>query len=313
MATATTEQKIITLNNRTLNAIGQGTWNMGDEPSKRQTEIAALRRGIDLGLTLIDTAEMYGNGRSEQLLGEAIAGRRDQVFLTSKVLPSNASRKGTVTACERSLKHLATDHLDLYLLHWPGSHPLAETVAAFEDLRSQGKILSWGVSNFDVPDLEKLYALDMGRNRGGNCAANQILYNPEYRGPEFDLLPWCSAAKPSAAKPSGAKPSGAKPAGAKPAGHKLPIMAYSPVGQGGDLLANPTLRTVAARHNATTAQVALAWELRQPDLCVIPKAGTVPHVEENAAAADLQLSPEDLAAIDKTYPAPTRKTRLATL
>ncbi len=270
--------------NRPVSPIGQGTWQMGDDPNRRADEIAALRRGVELGLTLIDTAEMYGGGRSETLVGEAIAPLREEVYLVSKVLPANASRHGAKKACEASLRRLGTDRLDLFLLHWPGDHPLAETVSAFEELYHAGKIRAWGVSNFDVRLLEELFAFP----HGDMCAANQILYNPEYRGVEFDLLPWCF-------------------------GHKLPIMAYSPVGQGGDLLRSPTLAAIARRHTATPAQVALAWELRQPNLCVIPKAATVPHVEENAAAAHLQLTPEDLAALDATYPPPTRRTPLATL
>ena len=278
----------VTISGRQVPAIGQGTWNMGDAAAKKAAEIAALRRGLDLGMTVLDTAEMYGNGRSETLVGEAIAGRRDGVFLVSKVLPSNASRKGTLAACEQSLKRLKTDHLDLYLLHWPGSHPLRDTVAAFEELRSAGKIKAWGVSNFDVRDMEQLFALE----HGANCAANQVLYNPEYRGIEFDLLPWCQE-------------------------HNVPVMAYSPVGQGGDLLTAHALKTIAGRHttgsrSATPAQVALAWELRQP-VMVIPKAGTVAHVEENFAAAELQLTPDDLAELDRAYPAPARKLPLSVL
>ena len=269
-------------------SIGQGTWNMGDTAAKRAEELSALRRGIDLGLTVLDTAEMYANGRSETLVGEAIAGRRASTYLVSKVLPSNASRKGTLEACERSLQRLGTDSLDLYLLHWPGAQPLRDTVAAFEELRSAGRIKAWGVSNFDVAEMERLFALE----HGPHCAANQILYNPEYRGPEFDLLPWCLE-------------------------HKVAVMAYSPVGQGGDLLRSPALRAIAARHEiagrpATPAQVALAWELRQP-LMVIPKAGTVAHVEANAAAAALQLTSADLAELDRAYPPPTRKLPLSSL
>lgn len=269
---------------RTVSVVGQGTWTIGDDASKRQQEIAALQRGVELGMTLIDTAEMYGDGRSETLVGEAIAPMRHEVLLVSKVLPSNASRKGTTAACEASLKRLGTDHLDLYLLHWPGRTPIEETVAAFEQLRADGKILSWGVSNFDVDLLERLYAV----TDGARCAANQVLYNPEYRGIEFDLLPWCFD-------------------------RKLPVMAYSPVGQGGDLLSSRALAAVARRHTVTPAQVALAWGLRQANVCVIPKAGSVQHVEENAAAAALELTPQDLAEIDAAYPAPRRKISLAML
>ena len=270
--------------NRPVPLIGQGTWQLGDSPSTRATEIAALRRGIELGLTLIDTAEMYGSGRSETLVGEAIAPLRQNVTLVSKVLPSNASRHGTRKACEASLRRLGVDRLDLYLLHWPGDHPLAETISAFEELFHAGKIRAWGVSNFDVRLMEELLAFP----HGDLCATNQLLYNPEYRGIEFDLLPLCQR-------------------------HQLPVMAYSPVGQGGTLLASPTLHTIAARHSATPAQVALAWALRQPNLLVIPKAATTPHVEENAAALDLHLTPEDLADLDHAYPPPTHREPLATL
>ncbi len=276
--------KTLQLAGHTVSAIGQGTWNMGESAKARQAEITALRRGLELGMTIIDTAEMYGSGRSEELVGEAIRALRAQVFLVSKVLPSNASRKGTIAACERSLKRLGTDHLELYLLHWPGREPLAETVAAFEQLRTEGKILAWGVSNFDVALLETLSKL----TRGSECATNQVLYNPEYRGIEFDLLPWCFD-------------------------RKMPVMGYSPVGQGGDLLHSASLAEVAGRHNAKPAQVALAWALRQHNLCVIPKAGTVAHIEENAAAAALQLTDIDLAELDRAYPAPRRKVPLATL
>lgn len=270
--------------NRPVSLIGQGTWYLGDNPAHRDEEIAALRRGVELGLTLIDTAEMYGSGRSESLVGEAIAPIRNNVTLVSKVLPSNASRHGTRKACEASLKRLGVERLDLYLLHWPGNHPLAETISAFEELFHAGKIRAWGVSNFDVRLMEELFAFP----HGDMCATNQILYNPEYRGVEFDLLPLCQR-------------------------HKLPVMAYSPVGQGGELLASPALQTIAARHAATPAQVALAWALRQPGLCAIPKAGTVAHVEENAAALNLQLTPEDLADLEDAYPPPTRREPLATL
>ena len=269
---------------RTVFAVGQGTWSIGDDAGRRKQEMAALRRGVELGMALIDTAEMYGEGRSETLVGEAIAPMRDEVLLVSKVLPSNASRKGTIAACEASLKRLGMDHLDLYLLHWPGRTPIEETVAAFEQLRTDGKILAWGVSNFDVDLLERLH----GATHGAGCAANQVLYNPEFRGIEFDLLPWCFK-------------------------RKLPVMAYSPVGQGGDLLNSQALAAVARRHSVTPAQVALAWGLRQVNVCVIPKAGSVQHVEENAAAAALELTAQDLAEMDAAYPAPRHKVSLATL
>ena len=264
--------------------LGQGTWYVGDAPARRAAEIAALRHGVELGLTLIDTAEMYGDGRAEELVGQAIQGVRDEVVLVSKVLPSNASRQGTVRACEASLKRLGTDHLDLYLLHWSGRYPLAETVAAFEALETQGKIGRWGVSNFDVDDLEELFTLP-----GGNrCAVNQVLYNPEHRGIEFDLLPWCQE-------------------------RNLPIMAYSPLGQAETLLNSRTLAAVARRHGVTPAQVALAWCLRQPGTMPIPKASSTAHVEENARAEALELSEDDWAVIEIEYPAPRWKMPLEML
>jgi len=269
--------KTVEMAGRAVPVLGQGTWNIGDASSGRASEIATLRRGIECGLTLIDTAEMYGSGRSESLVGEAIAGQRDRVYLVTKVLPSNASFDGTVRACEASLKRLRTDAIDLYLLHWRGRHPLHETLRAFERLLNEGKIRAWGVSNFDVDDMEELFATPSGTA----CAANQVLYNPEHRGIEYDLLPWCRQ-------------------------NGVTVMAYSPVGQGGRLLSSVALRNVAGKHGVSTAQVALAWCLRQP-LLAIPKASLVKHVEENAAAASLELDAEDLAAIDKAYPPPQRK------
>jgi diketogulonate reductase-like aldo/keto reductase len=263
-------------------ALGQGTWMMGDRSADRREEIAALRAGIDLGMTLIDTAEMYGDGASEELVGEAIAGRRDAVFLVTKVLPSNASRSGTIRACEASLARIKTDHLDLYLLHWRGRVPLAETVEAFETLKRAGKIRRWGVSNFDTADMEEL----AGIAAEGACATNQVLYNPEHRGIEFDLLP-------------------------RQREQRIPIMAYSPLGQGGRLLRSPAIAEIARRHGASPAQVALAWALRDDNVIAIPKAGSRRHAEENARAADLALTPDDLAAIDAAFPPPRRKQPLA--
>ncbi|MET9630268.1 aldo/keto reductase [Lentzea sp. NPDC006480] len=253
-------------------ALGMGTWMMAEHPSLRAAEIAALREGLDLGLALIDTAEMYGSGASESLVGEAVRGRRDEVFLVSKVLPSNASVSGTVRACEASLRRLGTDRLDLYLLHWRGSVLLSQTVEAFTGLVSSGKIRHWGVSNFDLADMRELVELS------GSCQTNQILYNLSRRGPEYDLLPWHASAG-------------------------LPIMAYSPVEQG-RLLGSPVLASVAARHDATPAQVALAWVLRLPGVIAIPKAGSAAHVRENAAASALRLSSEDLAELDRAFPPP---------
>lgn len=257
--------------------IGQGTWRMGENASQRSAEIAALRLGLDLGLSVIDCAEMYAEGGAEQIVAEAISGRRDEVFLVSKVYPHNASRSGVAAACERSLKRLKTDCIDLYLLHWRGQYPLHETVEAFERLREHGKIKRWGVSNFDLEDLLELDAPD--------CATNQVLYNPEARGIEFDLLGWQQA-------------------------QGLPLMAYCPLGQAGSLLADPALREVAARHSVTPGQVALAWLLRQPQVMVIPKAVKPEHVRLNAQAAQLRLEADDLALIDAAYPPPRRKQSL---
>jgi diketogulonate reductase-like aldo/keto reductase len=260
--------------------LGQGTWNIGDSVASRAAEIATLRRGIDCGMTMIDTAEMYGSGRSENLVGEAIEGQREQVYLVSKVLPSNASLEGTVRACEASLKRLRTDVLDLYLLHWRGRYPLHETIRGFERLLEQGKIRAWGVSNFDVDDMEELFTTP----GGAACASNQVLYNPEHRGIEYDLLPWCAQ-------------------------NGVGVMAYSPVGQGGRLLSSAALKNVAQKRGISVAQAALAWCLRQ-QIMAIPKASSVRHVEENAAAASVELDTEDLAAIEKAYPAPKRKQSL---
>ncbi len=263
-------------------ALGQGTWKMGEDPGARLSEVAALRAGMDLGLTLIDTAEMYADGGSEEVVAEAIAGRREQIFLVTKVYPQNATRQGVPAACERSLRRLNTDFIDLYLLHWRGRTPLAETVVAFEKLCAEGKIRRWGVSNFDVVDLEQL------DGAVAHCATDQVLYNPEHRGSEFDLIPWCQK-------------------------RKMPMMAYSPVGQGGRLLQSPALLEVAQRHGITPAQVAIAWALRQPGMIVIPKASDPEHVRANAAAAEIQLSSEDLATIDQTFPPPARKQPLGML
>ena len=260
-------------------ALGQGTWKMAEDARKRNDEIAALRLGLDLGMTLVDTAEMYGSGASEELVGEAIRGRREEVFLVSKVLPSNASRKGTVTACERSLRRLGTDRLDLYLLHWRGRFALAETLEGFNDLVKAGKIRRWGVSNFDVADMQELVKLP----GGDKVAANQVLYNLTRRGIEFDLLPWQEK-------------------------RNIPVMAYSPVEQGNLASADqPGLQSVAGRHGATPAQVALAWALRRPNIIAIPKAGTTGHVRENFAALELNLTGQDFAELDRAFPPPARR------
>jgi diketogulonate reductase-like aldo/keto reductase len=265
-------------------ALGQGTWKMGEDRRARAAEVAALRLGLDLGMTLVDTAEMYGEGEAEEVVGEAVAGRRDGVFIVSKVYPHNASARGVVAAAERSLRRLGTDRIDLYLLHWRGGVPLAETVAGFEALRGAGKILRWGVSNLDADDMEELVSIPAGQA----CATNQVLYNPEARGIEFDLLPWCAA-------------------------RRMPVMAYSPVGQGGRLLRHAALKAIAARHGASPAQVALAWALRHPGVIAIPKAATAAHVRDNAAARAVTLGADDLAEIDAAFPPPQRKRPLAML
>ncbi|TPI14755.1 aldo/keto reductase [Mesorhizobium sp. B4-1-3] len=257
--------------------LGQGTWKMGEDRRRRADEVAALKLGLDLGITLIDTAEMYASGGAEEVVAEAIAGRRDETFLVSKVLPSNASRTSVKRACESSLKRLSTDRIDLYLLHWPGSVPLSETVEAFEALRAEGNIRYWGVSNFDTDEMEDL----VGLSSGGNVQTNQVLYNLSRRGPEFDLAPWCAE-------------------------RGIPLMAYSPVEQGA-LARNARLEAVASRHNATAAQIALAWMMAQPGVIAIPKAGRQEHVRQNAAALDIELTPEDFAELDRAFPPPTRK------
>ncbi len=263
-------------------SLGQGTWMMGERSDRRSEEIAALRLGVDLGMTLIDTAEMYGDGAAEELIGEALGDVRDQLFLVSKAYPQNASHARLHAACEASLKRLGTDRLDLYLLHWRGSVPLGETVDAMEELRTAGKIRQWGVSNLDTSDMEELLAA-----RGDGCAVDQILYNLTRRGPEHDLLPWLET-------------------------HGIPAMAYSPVEQG-RLLADQTLRRIAETIGATPAQVALAWTLRRGNVIAIPKAGSVAHVRDNRAAVDLSLSGEQLAALDAAFPAPRSRRSLEML
>jgi len=262
-------------------ALGQGTWHMGERGRDAKDEVAAIKLGIELGMTLIDTAEMYGNGGAEEVVAEATEGQRDKLFIVSKVYPHNASRDGTQAACARSLKRLRTDRIDLYLLHWRGSHPLAETVAAFEALKAAGNIRYWGVSNFDTRDMEELTRLPDGKS----CATNQVLYHPASRGIEFDLLPWCTR-------------------------HHVPLMAYSPLGQGGRLLQSKALAAVAKRHGATPAQIAVAWSMRHGNVISIPKATDLAHVRENAAAGDIELADDDLAMIDAAHPPPGRKQSL---
>jgi diketogulonate reductase-like aldo/keto reductase len=271
---------------REIPVLGQGTWRIGEDLKKRQQEIEALRLGLDLGMSLIDTAEMYGEGAAEELVGEATAGRREDVFLVSKVYPHNATRNGASKACERSLRRLGTDHLDLYLLHWRESTPLEETLEAFQSLKAAGKILEYGASNFDVDDMEEAFALSGGDEK---IATDQVLYNLKQRGIEWDLLPWCRE-------------------------RGLSIMAYSPVGHSPrtqkSMLAHATLKRIAARHEATPAQIALAWLLRQ-HVIAIPKASNSEHVRENRAASDLVLTPTDLREIGAAFPLPRRKVPLA--
>jgi len=254
--------------------IGQGTWRMGEDDRQRSREVAALREGLDLGLSLIDTAEMYGEGGAELVVGEAIAGRRDEVFLVSKVYPHNASRDGVQAACERSLKRLGCERIDLYLLHWRGRYSLEETVEGFERLREQGKIGGWGVSNFDLDDL-----LELDQPA---CRTNQVLYNLQARGIEYDLLPWQQRAA-------------------------MPLMAYCPLGQAGTLLHESALLEVAQRHGVKPAQVALAWVLRQDGVIAIPKAVSSAHLRDNAAAASITLSADDLALLDAAFAPPQNK------
>lgn len=260
----------------TAPALGQGTWEIGDDPSRADAEQQALSRGLDLGMTLIDTAEIYGEGRSERLIGEVIAGRRDEVFLVSKVRPDNASEMRMMLSCEKSLERLGVDRLDLYLLHWSGRVPLDETVAAFEELVDEGMILRWGVSNLDMRSMQKLEAVD----GGDHCASNQLLYHLGSRGVEYDLLPWLQA-------------------------RDMPLMAYCPLGRG-RLLDDPVLMDIADRHNVTPAQIALAAVIRQDGVIAIPKASSIEHVEANAAALEVQLDAEDLERLDRAFPPPTK-------
>ena len=253
-------------------ALGQGTWYMGEDRRRASEEAAALRLGIDLGMTLIDTAEMYGSGGAEEVVARAAEGMRDRLFIVSKVYPHNASRAGVVAACERSLKRLATDRIDLYLLHWRGSIPLAETLEGFQRLERDGKIRHHGVSNFDLNDMKEW----VGLAGGESVAANQVLYNLSRRGPEFELIPWCRE-------------------------RRVAIMAYTPLGQG-SMLGNRGLTEIARRREATPAQIALAWLLRQDGTIVIPKATRPEHVRENRGALDVALAEEDLAALDRAFP-----------
>ena len=264
-------------------ALGQGSWGMGEDRRRAGAEADALRLGLDLGLTLIDTAEMYAEGGAEEVVGAALRGRRDEAFVVSKVLPTNASRRGTVAACERSLARLGVDRIDLYLLHWRGSHPLADTVAAFDDLVRAGKIGGWGVSNLDPDDMAEFASVP----GGGACRTDQVLYNLSRRGIEFDLLPACRAAG-------------------------MPLMAYSPLEQG-RILDHPVLASIAERHGTTAAAIALAWTLRHPDVIAIPKSADPDRLRANRAALDVALGPDDLAELDRAFPPPRTKRPLAML
>jgi len=280
----TSELRYVTLRGgERVPALGQGTWHMGEDRRRAADEAAAVRLGIELGMTLIDTAEMYGSGGAEEMVARAAAGVRDKLFIVSKVYPHNASRAGVVAACERSLKRLGTDRIDLYLLHWRGSIALGETLEGFERLQRDGKIRYHGVSNFDRGDMEEWVALKGGET----VAADQVLYNLSRRGPEWDLLPWCRE-------------------------HGVAIMAYTPLGQG-SMLGNRELVEVARQRGATPAQVALAWLLRQEGTIVIPKASRAEHVRENRGALDLELTAEDLAALDRAFPPPKGKSSLGML
>jgi len=267
----------------TIPRLGIGSWHMGERRADRSAESKAIRAAIDLGITLLDTAEMYGEGGAEEVIAEAIRDVRNRLFIVSKVYPHNASRAGAIAACERSLKRLGTDRIDLYLLHWRGQHPLAETVAGFEALKAAGKIRHWGVSNFDTDDIDEL----SGVKNGANCVSNQILYHLGSRGIDFDLID-------------------------DSARRGIMVMAYSPLGQGA-ILRNSALANVAAKHGVSPAAVAIAWTMRHPHVVSIPKAADLRHVSENVKAADLVLDAEDLATLDKAFPPPKRKSPLGML
>ena len=280
-----TDKQVVFDGGVVLPAIGQGTWYMGENPGHRRAEVSALRAGVDLGLTLIDTAEMYADGGAEEVVGEALNGLRERVFLVSKVYPWNAGGQKAIAACEASLRRLKTDYLDLYLLHWSGNFTFAETVEAMETLIAQGKIRRWGVSNLDVDEMQALWQVPGGRQ----CATNQVLYHLASRGIEYDLLPWCQQ-------------------------HQLPVMAYSPLAQAGrlrsGLLNHPVVNEIAHAHSASAAQILLAWVISHQGVMAIPKAASVEHVQQNAAALSITLSAQELTALDKAYPAPKGKTAL---
>ncbi|WP_336222051.1 aldo/keto reductase [Citrobacter amalonaticus] len=280
-----TNKQIVFAGEIVLPAIGQGTWSMGEDPHQRCAEVSALRAGVEQGLTLIDTAEMYADGGAEEVVGEALTGLREKVFLVSKVYPWNAGGQKAIAACEGSLQRLQTDYLDLYLLHWSGSFSFEETVDAMERLIAQGKIRRWGVSNLDVDQMQALWRVVGGKQ----CATNQVLYHLASRGIEHDLLPWCQQ-------------------------HQLPVMAYSPLAQAGrlrsGLLNHPVVNEIALAHNVTPAQILLAWVIGHQGVMAIPKAASVEHVQQNAAALNITLSAQEIAALEKAYPAPRGKTAL---
>ncbi|MFJ4265180.1 aldo/keto reductase [Paenarthrobacter nicotinovorans] len=264
----------------TVPALGIGTWGMGEHPGNAEGETAAIHTALDLGMSVVDTAEMYGNGAAEELVGKALSSRRNEAFLVTKVLPHHATLRGTIAACEGSLRRLGTDSIDLYLLHWRGAVPLSETLEAFEHLQQAGKIRHWGVSNFDVADMNELMRLPGGRK----VATDQVLYNLTRRGIEFDLLPQCI-------------------------GSGIPVMAYSPLEQG-RMLNDPVLLRIADEHGTSPAQIALAWVLRQPLVVAIPKASSPHHVQECQRSLSIQLTPSNLADLDHAHPPPARKVML---
>ena len=279
--------KKVTINNQVLPALGIGTWEIGDDPKLRDEEIAAIRAGLDAGLSVIDTAEMYGNGRSEELVGEAIKPYpRAKIFLISKVLPQNASRSKMRQSLQNSLQRLQTDYLDLYLYHWRGMVPLSETVSELQALQNEGLIRSWGVSNFDIDDMEELWQLPEGQN----CVVNEDLYNLETRGIEYSLLPWQRE-------------------------HHVPLIAYSPLGRGpkmgSTMMKNEAVLQVAEKHEASAYQILLAWVMQQPDVLAIPKSSSSKHLLSNLKALDIELTPEDLQILEKAYPKPEHKEPLA--
>jgi len=273
-------RRVVTRAGAELPVLGQGTWGMGVHAMERSREVAALQLGFDLGMTLLDTAELYASGGAEEVAGEALRGRREAVFLVTKVMPENASREGTIAAAERSLRRLQTDWIDLYLLHWEGRHPIAETLEGFETLRQQGKIRHYGVSNFDLDWMHKVEET----KHGESVCANQVFYNLRRRGIERNLLPWCAE-------------------------RRIAIMAYTPLDQG-RLRQSAELRRVAARHEATPEQIALAWTLRSPGVMTLVKAVRPEHVRQNAAAAGICLTPEDCSELDQAFPRPSRNVPL---